>query len=142
MVARKTIRNTPRIVDFIFEIPEGLQDVAYDDEFNDADDEDLNDDGSDEEDEAPPTEKPKKKNNKKKNKKKKKKKKDKKDNKDKDDHTDFPRSLRVVKQVIRTKKDGSQVVDLTVDVQRIGGADKYEFKITKKDTGQTTVING
>lgn len=51
-----------------------------------------------------------------------------------------PRTFKIVKQTIRTKKDGSQVVDLTVEVEAVMGAEKYEFRLTNKDTGKSTVV--
>jgi hypothetical protein len=43
---------------------------------------------------------------------------------------------------LRTKADGSQTVDVVVEVDKVKAADKYEFRVTKRDTGKTTVITG
>lgn len=53
-----------------------------------------------------------------------------------------PKHLEIVKQIMRTKQDGSQVVDVVVEVDKISKADKYEFRVTRKDTGNTTVVGG
>lgn len=157
-VARRTPRPGVRVISPVFDIPEGLEDLVYDE---DADDLSSDDDLEDyvEADDKDPKKKKKRKKKKKKRKKRKKKgkgkKKDKdkgkkgKEKKDKDGgrkggkrDLNTPGSLEIVKQVIRTKADGSQVVDITVDVDKISRADKYEFRVTKKDTGKTTVVNG
>lgn len=51
-----------------------------------------------------------------------------------------PRSFRVIKQNVRTRTDGSQVVDLTVEVETVPFADRYEFRITNNDTGRSTIV--
>lgn len=151
MVQRRTPRQAQRVIPHIFDIPEGVQDLVYDDDSDElADESDVDDFDEEKKDKTKKKRKKKKKKKKKKRKKKGKKKKNKgkgKGKKDrggpgKDKGPTFPRSFEVVKQVIRTKKDGSQVVDLTVDVDKIPRADKYEFRVTKKDTGKTTVVNG
>jgi transposase len=160
MAVRRTPRPGVRVIAPVFDIPEGLEDLVYDE---DSDDLTADDDLEDyvEADDKNPKKKKKKKKKKKRKKKRKKKGKGKKKNKgkkkgkkgkgkkDKDNDgkggkrdLNTPGSLEIVKQVIRTKKDGSQVVDVTVDVDKISRADKYEFRITKKDTGKTTVVDG
>jgi hypothetical protein len=44
-----------------------------------------------------------------------------------------PNALTVVEQIIRTLPDGSQVVDVVVEVDDVEGAVKYEFRIVKAD---------
>jgi hypothetical protein len=156
MVQRRTPRPSQRVVPHVFDIPLGVEDLVYDDDSEELDDEsDVDDYDEEPQDKTKKKKKKKKKKRKKRKKKKGKKKKNKgkgkkkkdKGKKDKggpvkDKGPNTPSSLEVVKQVIRTKNDGSQVVDLTVDVDKIGRADKYEFRVTKKDTGKTTVVGG
>lgn len=143
--ARKKILSTR------FPVPLGTDVFEYDDDAEIGDEGDMDD-----EDEP----KKKKKKRKKKKRRKKKRRKGKKKGKGKgkkrgkkgkgkrkkdtkeDKRVNSPKTLEVVKQTIRTKKDGSQVVDLTVDVDKIGRADKYEFRVVKKDNGNVKVING
>lgn len=40
-------------------------------------------------------------------------------------------NLTVVSQVLRRAQDGTQVVDIVVDVDDIPGLTKYEFRVTK-----------
>lgn len=142
-----------KILSHRFPVPLGTDIFEYDDDVEIGDEGDFDD----EDDEEKPVKKKKKKKKKRKKKKKKKgkkkgkkggkgKKKGKKGKKKKDDkeekRVNSPKTLDVVKQTIRTKKDGSQVVDLTVDVDKIGRADKYEFRVVKKDNGNVQVING
>jgi transposase len=151
MPLRRNSQPPRRVIEPLFPIPDGLEDLVYDGE--PAEDElwfDVDEDDSD------PATKHKKKKKKKKHKKKKqkgkkkhkhKKKKGKKHKKKKDDdkgkdHIRSPKTFRIAKQIMRTKADGSQVVDVTVEVDKIARADKYEFRLTKKDTGKTTVITG
>ena len=128
MAIRRNGRARERVVSQMFHIPEGLEDVIYSVE----DETDLWFDPEDE-----PPDEDEKASKKKKNKNKKKKK-----NKDDNDKgkrgINTPKTFDIIKQVIRTKADGSQVIDLTVEVDRIIKANKYEFRLTKKDTGKTT----
>jgi transposase len=151
MPLRRNSQPPRRVIEPIFPIPDGLEDLVYDEE--PAEDElwfDVDEDDSD------PTHKKHKKKKKKKHKKKKKKgkkkhkhkkKKGKKGKKKKDDDkgkkgTNTPKAFKIVKQILRTKADGSQTVDVVVEVDKVKAADKYEFRVTKRDTGKTTVITG
>jgi hypothetical protein len=120
MVVRRNIHPQKRIVAPQFAIPEGLVDLEYD---PNAPDDDLLFD-VDEDDDDDPVKKKKKK-------------------KGQDDDDKGPRrgveGLHVVKQILRTKPDGSQTVDVTVELDKVRGTDKYEFRITRKDTGKTTI---
>ena len=154
MVVRRTPRPGVRVISPVFDIPEGLEDLVYDEDSDDLTTDDDLEDYVEADDTNPKKKKKRKKKRKKKGKGKKKdkgKKKGKKDKGKKDKDNDgkggkrdlnTPGSLEIVKQFIRTKADGSQVVDVTVDVDKISRADKYEFRITKKDTGKTTVVEG
>jgi hypothetical protein len=150
MPLRRGTQAPRRVIEQFIPIPEGLDELVYDGE-EDEDDEwfDVDEDDSD----RKPTKKKKKKKKKKKNTNKKGKKKNKnkrkkrrrKRGKDEDrgkKDINTPRTLTIVKQKLRTKADGSQVVDIVVEVDKINRADKYEFRTTKKDTGKTTVIEG
>lgn len=151
MPLHRTATPVKRQVDYMFPIPEGLADLTYPEVPPEEDG--LLEDADDFEEEAP--EPGRKKRVKKKRKHRKKKKKGKRKNKDKDkkkrrkkDKDDdrgkadprTPRDLTIVRQTMRTKRDGSQVVDVVVQVDKVRAADKYEFRITKKDTGVTTVV--
>lgn len=48
-----------------------------------------------------------------------------------DDELEVPGTFEVISQTIRTAADGSQVVDVIIDVEEVEGADKYEIRITK-----------
>ena len=145
MIARRTLRSKKREIEAFLDLPPGLEeefirketedpDELYDPTMDFDDDEDGDaDDGGKEKD-----------------KKKKKKKKKKggggggkgKDKGEKPPRINTPTGFKVVKQVIRQKADGSQIVDLVVEVNKMGRADKYEFRITKADTGKSTVQRG
>lgn len=47
------------------------------------------------------------------------------------DELDVPGTFFIVSQLIRTAPDGSQVVDVVIDVEEVEGAIKYEVRITK-----------
>lgn len=49
-----------------------------------------------------------------------------------DDELDVPVLLKIVKQTIRTAKDGRQVSDVVIKVSDVKGATNYEVRITKK----------
>lgn len=123
-----------------FPLPEGTEAFEYIDDlpYGSEDDDTSEGDDDDDEEQVSPATKKKKKKPKKKAKKKAKKKKKGKGNSDK---TKTPKTLQVVQQSLRTLKNGQQVVDLTIDVQKIGGADKYEFRIVKKDNGSIKLVN-
>ena len=42
-----------------------------------------------------------------------------------------PNSFTIVSQTVRTTKNGSQVVDVVIDVEEVEGAVKYEVRLTK-----------
>jgi len=148
MSIRRVGNARKRVLSSRFPVPLGTDTFEYDDDVEIGDEGDFDDE--DDDDDEPKKKKRKKKKKKKKRKKKGKKKggkkgkKGKRKKKDKDDkeqkRVNSPKSLEVVKQTIRTKRDGSQVVDLTVDVDKIGRADKYEFRVVKKDNGNVQVI--
>lgn len=48
-----------------------------------------------------------------------------------DDDLGVPGSYAIVSQTVRTAPDGSQVVDVVIDVEDIEGASKYDVRITK-----------
>lgn len=48
-----------------------------------------------------------------------------------DEELDVPGSFEILSQTIRTAPDGSQVVDVVIDVEEVEGAVKYEVRITK-----------
>ena len=149
MPLRRNSQAPKRIIDPLFPIPEGLEDLAYD---GITKEDDLWFDPEEADDEVGKKKKKKKKKKHKKKKKKgkkknknKNKKKKKKKNKDDDkgkDNIKAPKTFRIDKQTLRTKADGSQVVDVVVEVEKISKADKYEFRLTKTDSGKTTVITG
>lgn len=116
MTNRRSPNSDVTIVDPLFPIPEGLRDFTYEDrEFPfdpDIDKNDTEDSGLGEEGEG----------------------------EEEDVIPQIPKTFKIVKQTIRTLKDGSQVVDLTVEVEAVKGADKYEFRLTNKDTGKSTVV--
>lgn len=149
MPLRRNAQPQKRVIDPRFPIPEGLGDLEY---VNTKDESDIwYDPELEPEDDADKDPQKKKKKKKKKRKKKGKnknkkgnKKKEGKKKKDRDEDRgrkgiNTPKSLEVLKQKMRTKADGSQVVDVTLEVDRILKANKYEFRITKKDTGRTTI---
>lgn len=47
------------------------------------------------------------------------------------DELDVPGTFEIVSQTVRTGPDGSQVVDIVIDVEEVEGAVKYEVRITK-----------
>lgn len=47
------------------------------------------------------------------------------------DELGVPGTFEVISQTLRTAPDGTQVVDVVVDVEDIEGAVKYEVRITK-----------
>ena len=47
------------------------------------------------------------------------------------DGPDTPDILGVIEQVLRTTATGAQVVDLVLDIEEIPGISKYEFKVAK-----------
>lgn len=47
------------------------------------------------------------------------------------DELDVPGTFVIVSQTVRTGADGSQVVDVVIDVEEVDGAVKYEVRITK-----------
>lgn len=116
MTNRKTVNKDVVYIDPRFPIPEGLLDFVYDDrEF--PFDPDVDPASADTEDAST----------------------DGFDDGD-DELPEVPKSFKVVNQKIRTKDDGSQVVDITVEVEKVKGATKYEFRITNKDTGTSTIV--
>lgn len=48
-----------------------------------------------------------------------------------DDELGVPSSFVIISQTVRTAPDGSQVVDVVIDVEEIPGASNYEFRVTK-----------
>lgn len=119
MTIRRSANNDVVIVNPLFPIPEGLRDFTYEDrEFPfdpdvdsaTADTEDVSVGGEEGEGE------------------------------EEDVVPAVPKTFKIIKQTIRTKADGSQVVDLTVEVESVQGAEKYEFRLTNKDTGKSTIV--
>lgn len=47
------------------------------------------------------------------------------------DELDVPGTFEIVSQTVRTGPDGSQVVDIVIDVEEVEGAVKYEVRVTK-----------
>jgi hypothetical protein len=47
------------------------------------------------------------------------------------DELDVPGTFVIISQTVRTAPDGSQVVDVVIDVEEVEGAEKYEVRITK-----------
>lgn len=47
------------------------------------------------------------------------------------DILDVPGTYVIVSQTVRTAPDGTQVVDVVIDVEEVEGAEKYEVRITK-----------
>lgn len=47
------------------------------------------------------------------------------------DELDVPGTFEIISQTVRTGPDGSQVVDIVIDVEEVEGAVKYEVRITK-----------
>lgn len=47
------------------------------------------------------------------------------------DELDVPGTFEIVEQIVRTAPDGTQVVDIIIDVEEVEGAVKYEVRITK-----------
>lgn len=118
MTIRRSANNDEVIVNPLFPIPEGLRDFVYSDrEF--PFDPDVNSATSDTEDVSLGEEG---------------------EGEEEQEVPAVPKTFKVVKQTIRTKADGSQVVDLTVEVEYVKGAEKYEFRITNKDTGKSTIV--
>lgn len=48
-----------------------------------------------------------------------------------EDELDVPGSFEVITQTVRTAPDGSQVVDIVIEVEEVEGAVKYEVRVTK-----------
>lgn len=147
MPLHRTLQAPKRVVSPNFPIPDGLEDVVHDDSILEDDLwQDPEDDDDDPETRKKSTKKVKRKRVKKKVKRRNRKKdKKKKRKKRKDDHkgnrgVGTPKTLQIVKQTVRTKADGSQVVDILVEVEKKAAADTYQFRLTKKDTGVTTVV--
>lgn len=153
---KRTIRSSNITINPMFYIPEGVEDLEYEETFVDDDELDLSDDESEDGDGGTSTPAPKPKTPSKKKKKQSpkapKKVPKKKPTKPKKKGGKFepgskekigtPKTLTIVSQKIMTKPDGSQVVDIIVDVDKIMKADTYEFRVTNKRTGKTTVIGG
>lgn len=132
----------------MFSIPEGMEELEYLDE-SFEDDDDFSGEEDDEVDDSPASPTTPKKNQPPKGKKPKKKKKapapkrkPKGDPNKGNGKIGTPKTLVIVSQRVITRPDGSQVVDVVVDVDKIANADKYEFRVTNKRTGKTTVIGG
>ena len=119
MTNRRSVNDDVVIINPLFPIPEGLRDFTYEDRefaFDPDTDKYENDTddvsvGSEDGEEEEPEAVP-----------------------------AVPKTFSIIKQTIRTKADGSQVVDLTVEVEAVKGAEKYEFRLTNKDTGKSTVV--
>lgn len=47
------------------------------------------------------------------------------------DELAVPGTFEIISQTVRTAPDGSQVVDIVIDVEEVEGAVKYEVRITK-----------
>lgn len=152
MALKRINQKTKSKIDPMFYIPDGIEELEYLDTSLEEDETDLSDDDDDidaggvvsptppkKKDTKKPNKKPKKKAPKKKPVPKKKGKGEPNKNNDK---LGTPKTLVIVKQTVTTRTDGSQVVDVVVDVDKIMKADKYEFRVTNKKTGKTTVIGG
>lgn len=48
-----------------------------------------------------------------------------------DDQLSFPSYINIISQTVNTMPDGTQLVDVVIDIEDIPGADKYEVKIVK-----------
>lgn len=48
-----------------------------------------------------------------------------------DEELATPGTYVIVSQTVRTAQDGTQVVDVVIDVEEVDGAEKYEVRITK-----------
>jgi|SRR6478609_20028 len=48
-----------------------------------------------------------------------------------DTELEVPGTYVILSQTVRTAPDGTQVVDVVIDVEEIEGAEKYEVRITK-----------
>jgi hypothetical protein len=48
-----------------------------------------------------------------------------------DEELAVPGTYVIVSQTVRTAPDGTQVVDVVIDVEEVDGAEKYEVRITK-----------
>lgn len=48
-----------------------------------------------------------------------------------DDELGVPGTFSIISQTVRTAPDGTQVVDIVIDVEEVEGAVKYEVRITK-----------
>lgn len=118
MTIRRSANHDEVIVNPLFPIPEGLRDFTYEDREFPFDPE-VDKASSDTEDVSIGEEG---------------------EGEEDDEIPAVPTTFRVVKQTIRTKADGSQVVDLTVEVESVDGAEKYEFRLTNKDTGKSTIV--
>jgi hypothetical protein len=46
-------------------------------------------------------------------------------------YLDVPSYMTIVEQIVRTAPDGTQVVDVVVDIEDINGAIRYDVRITK-----------
>lgn len=53
-----------------------------------------------------------------------------------------PKTFKVVSQKITTRPDGSQFVDIAVEIDKVANATGYEFRVTATATGKTTVYEG
>ena len=53
------------------------------------------------------------------------------DEDDNDEELQVPGTFEIVSQTVRTSPDGSQVIDVVIDVEDVDGAVKYEVRITK-----------
>lgn len=47
------------------------------------------------------------------------------------DGLDVPGTFEIISQTVRTAPDGSQVIDIVIDVEEVENAVKYEVRITK-----------
>ena len=48
-----------------------------------------------------------------------------------DDELATPGTYVIISQTVRTAPDGTQVVDVVIDVEEVEGAEKYEVRMTK-----------
>ena len=48
-----------------------------------------------------------------------------------EDELDVPGTFEILSQTVRTGPNGSQVVDIVIDVEEVEGAVKYEVRVTK-----------
>jgi len=152
MAVRRTTQTGPIEVDPMFYIPEGVIDFKYVEK-----DEDTGDDAEDSggatvisptpTPDSPTVVKPPKKDATTKKPSEKDKKKDTKPKPGDKDRMEkvipdvaVPKGLKVVEQHIHTHPDGSQTVDVVLEVDKVAGADYYELRVTRRDNGKTTVI--